>query len=51
MNHFENSGYEKEKLLNLKDKAINKSKEPASNRDETETLVFPVHFFEGVKEL
>ena len=49
--HFINSGYNREQLQELKQKAINKSDEATSTRDESETLVFPVHYFDGVKEL
>ena len=49
--HFENSGYSKEKLIKLRDKAINKSKEPLIDGKKSESLVFPVHYFDGVNDL
>ena len=49
--HFANSGYNSEELEALKQKALLKA---SSNIDtsqvERETLVFPVHYFEGVSE-
>ena len=49
--HFENSGYNKEKLLKLKQNAIDKTNEPTNDNEESDTLVFPVHYFDGVQEL
>ena len=49
--HLENSGYNREKLIVSKEKAIDKSKEPSSNVINSESLVFPVRYFNGVKEL
>ena len=49
--HFVNSGYGKEILLELKQKAIDKSNQPNTISREQETLVFPVHYFDGVREL
>ena len=65
---FVNSGYSEEKLLVLKEKAIEKSSEETENNNnnnnnnsnnnnddvdanETDTLMFPVHFFAGIQEL
>ena len=48
---FENSGYKTEKLIELKQNAINKNNETTDdNVDGGNTLIFPVHFFDGIKE-
>ena len=47
---FLNSGYKVEKLQKLKEKAIERSQNPREETVETETLVFPVHFFEKLEE-
>ena len=46
--HFEASGYTTTKLNVLKGKAIDKFASTTTETDEGDTLVFPVHFFEGV---
>ena len=51
LNHFENSGYQKERLEELKQKALNKTNEVTNNKDECTSIVFPVHFFDGIQEL
>ena len=48
---FENSGYRKDDLDKLKQDAINKANEPPIDRDDVETIVFPLHYFDGVKQL
>ena len=50
--NFVNSGYDPVKLNELKDKAINKFTEHTEtiNRDEEDKLIFPVHYFDGIKE-
>ena len=49
--HFENSGYEKERLNKLKEKAINNANEPTEQSSgENETLVFPLHYFNEIRE-
>ena len=60
--HFQNSGYSKEELMRLKEKALAKISESTSQptretpTDETiinsedRTLVFPLYFFEGIEE-
>ena len=48
--HFENSGYNPEKLLELKEKVINKVTVIRDNKEEKDTLVFPVHYFEGIRD-
>ena len=48
---FENSGYKKERLVELKQKATNRITDNTTNNDEDrETLVFPLHYFEGIDE-
>ena len=49
LKEFENSGYKKEQLMELKQRATNTIN---TNNDEVErdTLVFPVHYFEGIDE-
>ncbi len=49
---FVNSGYSEEKLKQFKEKAIHKSSEEneINNNDQTDTLMFPVHFFAGIQE-
>ena len=37
--------------MKLRDKAINKSKEPLIDGKKSESLVFPVHYFDGVNDL
>ena len=52
ISHFEASGYNPAKLIELKDKAVNMTNAvniiPAT--EERDTLVLPVHFFDGVAE-
>ena len=50
---FENSGYKTDDLTKLKERATTKAASPNTNTTDTEneTLVFPVHYFEGVAEL
>ena len=49
INHFENSGYQTAKLNETKEAAIAKSStNNEATIDEIDTLVFPVHFFEGL---
>ena len=50
MAHFEASGYNASKLVELKEKAINKASTINTRSAESDTLVFPVHFFDGVNE-
>ena len=48
---FENSGYKTEKLIELKQNAINKINEATDdNVDGDNTLIFPIHFFDGINE-
>lgn len=47
---FENSGYQIEKLNELKQSAINKATETTDNNVQGDTLVFPVHYFDGIRE-
>ena len=60
--HFITSGYNVDKLNTLKGKALDKSmqhqnqphqlQQPTTNRaTEEETLIFPVHYFEGISDL
>ena len=50
--HFENSGYNKEALIKLQQNAINKTKHTTEdNKDTQDTVVFPVHYFDGIKGL
>ena len=49
--HFESSGYRKDDLDRLKQDAINKANEPPIERDDVETVVFPLHYFNGVNQL
>ena len=50
--YFENSGYDKNKLKQLKLEAINKTNETISDDQvESDTIVFPLHYFNGVQEL
>ena len=51
LKHFENSGYQKERLEELKQRALNRTNEVTNNEDECTSIVFPVHFFDGVQEL
>jgi hypothetical protein len=48
--HFEASGYDVKKLNEMKDKAINSTPSTNNIPSETDTLVFPVHFFDGVSD-
>ena len=60
--HFENSGYKKEELLKLKEKVLTKISESNSRSEtriqanetstdaEDRTLVFPIFYFEGIKQ-
>ena len=50
MAHFEASGYSTSKLVELKEKAVNKATTIDTSSDDRDTLVFPVHFFDGVSE-
>ena len=50
MNHFKNSGYKTEILEELKQKAMQGSNDNINNQ-ESNSIVFPVHFFDGVQEL
>ena len=50
INHFMNSGYRKEVLEELKLKAQNRSNDNTNNQD-SNAIVFPIHFFDGVQEL
>ena len=49
MDHFRNSGYELDKLEELKVKAINHVSANTS-REEKDTLTFPVHFFDKLAD-
>ena len=55
VDQFENSGYFKQDLEELKQKAIEKTSMVTTNNirnnneDDNKTLVFPIHYFEGVK--
>ena len=55
--HFENSGYDKKQLDELKHKAMEKTESTAAVTDnnddnqDNETLVFPLHYFEGSRNL
>ena len=51
LEHFENSGYQKEKLEELKQRALNRTNENTTDDNECTSIVFPVHFFDGVQEL
>ena len=49
--HFENSGYKTENLLEQKEKAINKATNGTTDNNEADdTLVFPVHYFDGIHD-
>ena len=56
VDQFANSGYIKQDLEELKQKAIDKTSMITTNNisdnneDDNKTLVFPIHYFEGVKE-
>ena len=51
VSYFKNSGYNPDKLQELKEKAIIKhSANITPSRDAGETLVFPVHYFHGIGE-
>ena len=45
---FENSGYQTEKLVAMRDKAVRKDLNRDTNNQES--LVFPLHYFAGVEE-
>ena len=47
---FENSGYKANKLVQWKEKALTKTTNPTTTSSEDDTLVFPVHYFEGISE-
>ena len=47
---FSNSGYETKQLLKLKEKALSKTYTNNTQNDNRDTLVFPLHYFDGVKE-
>ena len=51
LQHFENSGYKKEKLEELKQSAINRTNTNTNNTQESNSIAFPVHFFDGIQEL
>ena len=52
INHFVSSGYKREKLNELKTKALQKSTQQNNpTSDETNTLIFPVHYFDGISDL
>ena len=51
--HFENSGYNRQKLQELKEKAIGKTttRNPTeSYNNNNNTLVFPVYYFDGIEQ-
>ena len=48
--HFEASGYNHGKLIELKQEVLNKSDTANNEVNEGDTLVFPVHFFDVVVE-
>ena len=54
--HFENSGYSRRQLDELKQKAMEKTTTAAAmtnineNNQNNESLVFPLYYFEGIKE-
>ena len=49
---FVKSGYKKEELLQIKNKAIeHMNNDNNRNRNEVQTITFPVHYFEGLKDL
>ena len=53
MKHFENSGYNRNTLDELKTKAIAKTTtatEETTNNTENNTLVFPMYFFDGINQ-
>ena len=51
LSYFKDSGYDVERLNELKEKAITKSLAGNNTRAEGgDTLVFPVHYFDGVSE-
>ena len=50
LENFANSGYEKKRLDVMKQRAINSTNSPATINEESDTLVFPVHHFDGIKE-
>ena len=50
MEQFKNSGYQIEELNKLKEKAINKKSDTPVNESQSDTLVFPVHFFDGISK-
>ena len=47
---FVNSGYKQNELTDLKHKAINKMDNTNNNTEETEPLIFPLHYFKQLKE-
>ena len=49
---FTNSGYDASQLIKLKEKALNKTynSNPQDNDNDADTLVFPVHYFDGIAE-
>ena len=50
ISHFKNSGYNSAALNDLKDKIINPSSTQDVSQTETETLMFPIHYFSGILE-
>ena len=50
LENFANSGYKKKRLDMMKQRAINSTNSPATINEESDTLVFPVHHFDGIKE-
>ena len=50
INDLKSSGYNPEKLTNLKQKAIAKVSDNNVTNEEKDTLMFPVHYFEGIAD-
>ena len=50
MQEFINSGYNADEIENLKEKAIAKANNVREDSEQEDTLVFPVHFFDKLKE-
>ena len=49
INDFKNSGYDIDKLHRIKNKALEHFNNPTT-RNQSETITFPVHFFEGLND-
>ena len=47
---FADSGYDVNQLIKLKQKALNKNSTNNIQDDDSDTLVFPVHYFNGIAE-